>query len=475
LLSGICAAVDLRITVEQIPDAEYTIGDGPAAADCLVRGSRYLYAFDRSRALEMLIPEWKPARHLLPDDSMHRFTVGEHTLQLVAELDRLKEDDSLFGAWDEVDRRSLYLAAIFHDLGKIDSSKPHSEAGAEMAQLFAQKMSLHSEESSSIVWLIREHLTLAKMARTHDLKMPAAPLELATLCQTRQRLSMLYLLTIADIQAVSSEAMTPHLAESLRQLYDSARSAIEVESVHLDPAQYRSAALEKLRGTVAQESVSQWLAMMPSHYLIGTARDKFPLHFELVERARQGELNVIFENVPKSALTEITICCKDLPQPGLLSRILGVLYAHDLTIHGVRAASTDEAEAIALDQIAVSYRGAILPSNLSAMVSDSIKRCILNEGALDEVLRSHNKNPEQRQRFLHYRFIDGSPAVVETETPLGRGMPYRVTKMLAAFGWNVYVARMGQWADRAVARFYLVDPSGPLSAEKVAAAIEGYR
>jgi [protein-PII] uridylyltransferase len=475
IIAGICRAVDLSIYVNPVENFGHALGDGPACADMLVASARYLREIDRCGLLDLILTEWITAKYHLPDDSMHTFTIGEHTLNVVDTLDELKSDKSLQSAWDDSDHRTLYLAALLHDLGKIDRNRPHSIVGAEIARNFGERMSLQETEVDDIEWLVREHLTLARIARTHDLRMPAAPTELSKICGNRQRLSMLYLLTIADVRAVSPEAMTPHFQESLALLYSHTCSVIGSDRPPIDPAIYRSVALEELPESELHETMGAWLESMPSHYLIGTPTELFSNHFAMVNHARAGETIVVFENIVKSATTEITICCKDLPLPGLLSRILGVLYAHDLSVHAVRAASTDEPEAIALDQITTSFRGGIVPSSLSALVSESIKRCISSESELFNLLAVHNKIPDQKQRFIDHRFIDGKPCVLEIETPLGRGMPYRVTKMLASFGWNVYVARMGQWADRAVARFYLVDPAGPLSAAKVSEAIAGYR
>lgn len=473
--AGVCRAVDLGIRVEPGQISNDVVGDGPAAADKLTTGANYLRALDRSGVLSALIPAFHDTKYLLPDDPVHEFTVGEHTLCVVDNLDELRSAGEHDAAWSDADHRALYLAAILHDLGKADTSAPHSVVGEDLSRHMESRLGLQPHEGDEIAWLVREHLTLARMARTHDLQSPGTPLELARICGTQPRLAMLYLLTIADIGAVSSETLTPHGLHSMRDLYEKARTVIGVDEVHADPAVYRSAALEKLRKLDEGAGVQNFLESMPTHYLIGTARESFPLHAEYVRSARAGEMTIVFDNSAASNTTEITICCADLSKPGLLSRMLGVIYAHDLTVHGVRAASTEGKHIIALDQITTSYRKELVPKNLSGAVSSSLKVCLTDEDALEELLRKHNKDPDQRQQFLNYRFVPGSPSVLEIETPIGRGMPYRVTKMLAHFGWNVYVARMGQWAGRAVARFYLADPDGPLTESTVATAISAYR
>jgi UTP:GlnB (protein PII) uridylyltransferase len=162
---------------------------------------------------------------------------------------------------------------------------------------------------------------------------------------------------------------------------------------------------------------------------------------------------------------------KDFAKPGLLSRILGILYACDLSVNRARVASTTGENPIALDVISVAYQNNPLPTALSAYVADALRKCLNDESLAREMLVSHGKDPERAQAMFEYRFFEGELGILEIETPLGRGMPYRVARMLAEHGWNVHVARIGQWAGRAVARFYLDKQGEPLTAEVVQRAL----
>lgn len=473
--AGVLRAVDLDIVIPIAEIRNMEVGDGPAAATHLATGAVYLRALERSGVLSALLPEFAAAARLLPEDSVHDFTVGEHTLTVVERLDALRVDPAYDAAWSEFEPRTLYLAAILHDLGKADRSAPHSETGARMAREVSLRLKLAPSEIETVSWLVLQHLTLANIARTHDLQMPDAPLELARICGDQNRLAMLYLLTLADISAVSSDALTQQFLVAVNDLYEKARSVIGEDDLPADQAVYRSAALEKSRKDDDTDDVTEYLELMPTHYLVGTPRQRFAVHADYVKKARNGETTIVFQNNSEAGTTDITVCCADLKQPGLLSRMLGVLFAHDLAVYGVRAASTKEENPIALDQLTASYRGGLVPKQLSAAVTAALKKYLTNKEELESFIRKHHKDADQPQQFLKYKFFPGDPSILEIETPIGMGMPYRVTRMLAHFGWNVYVARMGQWAGRAVARFYLVDPNGPLSEEKVSSAIDGYK
>lgn len=474
---GVSRAAALGLRVEPVVVGN-RVGDAPRIVEHLVSGGSRLRALDATRLLDRVLPEYAECRRLVSDDNVHRYTVGEHTLRVIEKLESLLTDPAYDApAADVSNPRPLFLGALLHDLGKSDSAESHASAGAALARKVCDRLGVVGEEADSVVWLVREHLTLAAIARTHDLAQPDTTRETVKLCQRPERLSMLYLLTCADTQAVSPETWTPLLAGALHELWERTRHSMGSPSAAEDPALYRSQALRRLKASDQEDvAVSALLDSMPTHYLLSTPLTMFPLHADYVRRARKGELTVAFAHNAEQRTTEITICRRDLPRPGLLSRILGVIYSHDITLHGVRAASTKESRPVALDVATVSFHGQCLPTGLCRTLTAEFRACLSSEARLSALLRRHGKDPSRRQAVLSHRFSQGDLGVLEIETPLGRGMPYRVSKMLAALGWNVHVAKIGQWAGRATARFYIEGRNGErLTPAEVRAAFSGQR
>jgi [protein-PII] uridylyltransferase len=88
--------------------------------------------------------------------------------------------------------------------------------------------------------------------------------------------------------------------------------------------------------------------------------------------------------------------------------------------------------------------------------------------SIDELLLQKGKDPTRSQHVLTYTFVEGAPGILEIRSPRGRGMPYRLSRLISAQGWNVTSARVGQWAGTATAAFYLIGPGGqPLKKEEV--------
>ena len=70
-----------------------------------------------------------------------------------------------------------------------------------------------------MLFLIRHHLRMSLVAFRRDTEDPDIVKDFAAFIGTEQRLKMLMLLTLADVQAVSPETLTPWKEELLWRLY----------------------------------------------------------------------------------------------------------------------------------------------------------------------------------------------------------------------------------------------------------------
>lgn len=440
---------------------EAELGDGSKLMEIITQGIQSLRAMEVAGVLALALPELEICKYLLPTDSVHTFTVGEHSMRVVEKLEQSKGQEDFRVAWDDIsDSRSLFLAALLHDVGKAIDEPTHSQIGATIVGNVCERFSVSGDKRETAIWLVENHLELARIARTHDIDHPQTHLLVSKLCERTDRLAMLYLLTYADIAAVSDQTWTPQVRDSLSKLFEKSRSLIGSERIQEDDAIFREQAMRKLQTSDTDSDARELMESMATHYLLSTPIENFALHADYVRRAREGETIVSFSQKPEAGVTEITFVRHDLEKPGLLSRVLGVIYSLDCTLHSARAASTSDLNPVAIDTLNVSFQKAPLPQSLCRIVSAELKRCTENMDELLQLLKRNGKDPKRRQEFFTYRFQPGDLGVVEIETPLGRGMPFRITKMLAEFGWNVNIARIGQWADRAIARFYVDKPGG---------------
>jgi [protein-PII] uridylyltransferase len=469
---GIAVATRLGIKVSDLPMRAGDDYGGPSALFAISTGEATLRNLDRCSLLEQLLPELTLCRTLSSGDTIHTYTVFEHTLRVVKMLDSLGQMDFLGEVKASVtDLEPLYLAALLHDVGKVDPKTDHSVSGAEIAREVCKRWELADSAAEMAVWLVREHLTMERFIRIRDIMHPSTVDEFIEIVNDPEKLRLLTLLTWADVNAVAQGTWTQAQDTFLRQLYE--RSLLRLQGELLpapDAAQSRQRLLRQLKRRATESRVQEFLESLPVYYLTSTPADVVNLHMQLVEQAALGEATV--EEFVRADLgaTDLTVCCLDAP--GLLSRILGVIYAYDLSVIGIRACTTNTSPPVALDVFTVSFSGRPVPPATLAQVTRALIEVINGSRTVDDVLRQRGKDPNRPQQIFTYTFIAGNPGILEIRAPRGRGMAFRFSRLFAARGWNILAARVGQWAGTGAAAFYVTGRHGePLPAEAVRRAL----
>lgn len=458
---GIALATQLGLTVEPIKAGAGALRSGPSAAYAVSRGEAVLRNLDRCGLLERLLPELTACRTLMPRDSSHTFTVFEHTLQVVRRLESAGNYPFLADVKSSLnDEQPLYVAALLHDVGKRDLSAPHSETGARMAREVCQRWVLRADFAENVVWLVENHLEMARVIRMRDVQNPVTISEFAQLVGRADRLAMLTLLTWADVNAVGPEVWTLAQEAFLRDLYERTEAYLQQASSEAhDPATYRQRLLRRLKtAEVSEEELHDFIQSLPAHYVMTTAPELVKLHMGFAQKAKEGETTVEIYHQPDIGTTDLTVCTMD--SPGLLSKVLGVFYAYDLTVVGIRASTSSSQPAFALDVFTVSFGNRSVPQATCAHVAQALRAVIDGTRSVQDVLRERGKEPERPQQFYTLTFVAGSPAVIEVRAPKGRGMPYRFSRVIAEQGWNILAARVSQWAGNATAAFYVQGGKG---------------
>jgi len=445
--------------------------NGPLAMAALARGEETVRALDACGVLDTLLPELTRCRYLLPSDSAHSYTVFEHTLRAVRNLDG--PPPYLEPLMAQIAQPSvLHLATLLHDCGKAVPGAPHSETGAELAANVCHRWHLPAPTAETVVWLVREHLAMARFIQMRDVAHPQTAHEFAQLVQDAERLRMLTVLTWADTESVGPGTWSAVHEACLMQLYERALEILESSRPGIltgpdDAAEVRRQMLRSAEsGAVSAERLDVFLDSLPAHYLLTTTPDVVQTHFHLVQTALSGQASIHIRTVAQANASELTVACHD--SPGLLWRILAVLYASDLNLHALRACTTSGEGKVAIDTFLVSFHERPLPAATAAIVQRRLERVLCSEGEADRLLQETGKDAMRPQEIFTCAYTKGSPGILDITAPQGKGMAYRLARMIAAQGWDILSARFGQWAGRGAAAFYITGGDGrPISADAV--------
>ena len=174
--------------------------------------------------LGQMVPEFQAIASRVIRDFYHKYTVDEHTLLTIRNLERLLNPSTPSRArfqsllLDLAEPELLVLALLYHDVGKWRDDD-HAAESVRMAQQMFERLQLPPASRDTVQFLISQHLQMSMVAFRRDTEDPDVVKRFASLVGNEERLKMLCLLTLGDVGAVSPGTLTPWREELLWRLY----------------------------------------------------------------------------------------------------------------------------------------------------------------------------------------------------------------------------------------------------------------
>jgi [protein-PII] uridylyltransferase len=415
------------------------------------RVAETLEAMHRAGVLGAMIPEFGNLYARVLHDLYHIYTVDRHSLAAVRELERLragefKDSNSLL---TEVARQVaalpfIFLALVLHDIGK-GHGHDHHERGAVLTAEVSRRLGLDGEETDLVVFLVRNHLMMSQVAQKGDVDDVRTVEEFARTVGSIDRLKALYLMTFADMRAVAPNVYNNWRDMLLSDLYMRALKILEQgDREAVDPARrlalVKAEVHERLGSSSAGSGeIAAFLELMPDRYFLTVPEDDIATHFELMRVLGERALACRHRHFPELEFSEFIVATRD--QPGLFSKIAGVLTANNLNILSARI--TTRADGVALDVFRVSHgagRMAMEEERLRVAGRQFVRR-VATEITVD------NRTSEQY-------------TVVDVFTQDRVGLLFAITHTLFKLGMVIHLARISTNADQALDVFYISDASG---------------
>jgi [protein-PII] uridylyltransferase len=435
-----------------------------------------------------LLPEFGRIHCLVQRDLYHVYTVDEHSLMGIRELERLRHGDYkqvaplLTEVMREIDAHEvLFLAMLFHDVGK-GFGEGHSERAADMVPGIAARIGIHEDDAAQWQFLVRHHLTMSHLAQHRDTHDPRLIVEFARTVGSVANLQRLYVLTFADMRAVAPKVWNNWRDMLLGELYmrtlaffEQGQLVDEEEGAHAARIRQRLlAAIDEPR----RRMFELFLASMPERYLTSTPEAQIPAHFELMNRLRE-EWSVrpaeahrylfvtMLRHVPEAEYSEFTICTPD--RPGLFAMITGVLTAHGMNILGARI--TTSRGGVALDRFRIGHldqRELVLEPERWERVQEVLAKVL--RGQIDvKTLVAASRRPSILERKAAVEaptevIVDNSISedytVLDVITQDRVGVLFAITHCLHRLGLVIHLAKITTQVHQVFDVFYVTDGEG---------------
>jgi [protein-PII] uridylyltransferase len=434
--------------------------------------------------LEWLLPEFGHLRWRTQRDLYHVFTVDEHTLHGVAEMERLRDGEYktelplLTQVMRDIDRvEILFLAMLFHDVGKGHGHE-HSERGARMVDAAAARWRLSPDDTHQWYLLVLHHLFMSHIAQRRDLSDDAVIANFAAVVGAPALLKQLFILTFSDMKSVGPKVWNAWKGGLLDELYrrtlerfEKGASVEEQREARLARCKERLVRLLATAG--APEHVATFLDVMPDNYFLSTPEETVPGHFQLMNKfgqdraASEGEpYRTSLAHYPEREFSELTVVTED--RPGLFAMLTGVLATHALNVVSARISTSREG--VALDVFRLSHmdrREAVMDPDTWTRVYARLGAVLRGERTMEEMLRAIQAPSYMSKRNGRIPTEvtvdnDSSPSytLVDVTAPDRMGFLFSVTYALFQLDLQIHLAKITTNVDQVLDVFYVTDRDG---------------
>lgn len=437
--------------------------------------SKILLKMNEMRLLGRFIPEFGKIVCMVQFDSYHVYTVDIHSIFMVREIERLinYEYEKKFPfltkvAETLVKRHVLFLACLFHDMGKGQGGS-HAQKGASMIPKIAERMGLGASDAEQLEFLVRHHLAMVHFSQRRDLDDPVVLKRLAKSIPNEETLSLLYLLTFADIRSVGPDVWKDWTGMLLQELY--------VKTLRqMSAGTYRRKTdeewMQKMTadivadadGEIPERKVTKILRKMPVSYFSQFSRQNILRHVKLLNSIEE---KFATEVIRYEEYDEFTICAPD--EKGIFSVFCGVLSANGLNILGARIVTTldkkafdvfyvDRADYLTEEEYAEVWKK--VDKNLRKVLDGDVEVDDLVERRKGNYSSYGRKIPEYPPEIVFDNESSDKATVIEVYAHDREGLLYGITKTIAEMELSIDYAKVSTRADQVADTFYVRDSRG---------------
>jgi [protein-PII] uridylyltransferase len=405
----------------------------------------------------------------------HHFTVDEHLIRTIGYLSGIERGKhaSDHPVSTEIvrtidNRRALYVAAFLHDIAK-GRDEDHSIAGARIARELGPRFGLTPSETETAAWLVEHHLAMSLFAQSRDLNDPKTIRDFAALVQSRERLKLLLVLTVADIRAVGPGVWTGWKGQLLRTLYFETEPLLGGGHITLSRSERVARAQDALRERLAgwpRQDLERFIVRHYPAYWLRTDLDVIAEHARLIRDAEAQGKSLVTHIATDAfrGVTEITLLAPNHPR--LLALVAGACTGAGANIVDAQISTTRDGMALDTIHLEREFDQAEDEERRARRIAVTIEKLLKGESRLADVLSGKRKPKPKLSAFAvePQVAIDNTLSDVLTVIEINGldrpGLLYDVTREISDLNLDIASAHIATFGEKAVDVFYVTDLTG---------------
>lgn len=416
--------------------------------------------------LGRLFPEFQAISWRVVRDFYHKYTVDEHTLLTIRNFERITntEEPSRLRfkaiAASVQSPELLVLALLLHDVGKWRDDD-HALESERMAVGVLDLLDMTGAARDTVLFLIRSHLRMSLVAFRRDTEDPDIVKEFAALLGTEERLKLLCLMTLADIEAVSPDTLTPWKEELIWRLYVDTYNHLTQRYGDELIERNQAGLVELLAGRPAdlpEAEIARFVEGLPQRYLQLFAHDAIYRHVRLARDIRPDEVHLSLER----ADTVWTLAVVTLDKPYLFSNICGVLSSFGMNILRGHALTNPNGLVLDVFQFTDDERFLALNPDAHAQVLHVLQEVVSGQADVATLLRGREESVRQWHGTARVAPVvradnDASPRFTILDIVAGNalGLLYRISRVISRHGCDVDLVLISTEGERAIDVFHI--------------------
>lgn len=412
--------------------------------------------------LGTFLPEFSELIGFFQPGVYHCYTADEHTLIALNNLENLCNETNFLGKLFTSVRKKdiLYLAVLFHDIAKPISVSGHEIIGAAIANSVMERLGYSPVEIQTVQFLVRHHLTMEQVAFRRNLNDPSTLNTFANIFTSNELIDFLYLITFADLSAVSPVVWTQWKSDLLYELYFKTKRMV-VERI--TGQELLAVSMQEIMNgseVYSDETVKDHIeAIDDLGYLQNFSAEEINQHIEEIEKGYP--VSVFFK--VDADFTAITIITRD--SDALLSRLCGALAINDLNIHDAKIFTRKDGIVIDSFNVTDFRTGEIVDESRYERITKVLNLAVTNELQITKEFsrikskwwRIENKLFKRKGKIKIVFEKHDKYTIIDVFSPDRLGLLYQITKKMYELGLSIYFAKINTKADDIVDSFYILD------------------